>query len=72
MAKLMRLRRVGDGVYETQDGRFRVQHWNITAGNRKSWAVCERDGDGWDFVCEVQTLADARRHLAGEKVFVLS
>lgn len=72
MAKAMRLRRVESGVYETPDGKFRVIHWNQTAGNRKSWAVGEWDGKGWDFVCEVETLADARRYLAGEDVFILS
>lgn len=66
------LRRVSAGVYETRDGRFRVLHWDITAGNRKSWAVSEWDGTGWDFVCEVRTLADARRYLAGENVTILS
>jgi len=72
MAKRIRLRRIDAGVYETHDGKFRVFHWSETAGNRKSWAVGEWDGKGWDFVCEVETLADGRRHLNGERVNYLS
>lgn len=68
----IRLRRVQAGLYQTRDARFRVMHWDSTAGNRQSWAVCEWDGHGWDFVCEVETLADARLYLAGEDVFLLS
>ena len=71
-ANKVRLRRVEVGVYETTDGKFRAMHWSETAGNRPSWAVAEWDGKGWDFVCEVRTLADARRFLNGEKVFILS
>jgi hypothetical protein len=73
MTKLMRLRRIEAGVYETLDGKFRVDHWsNPPGGNRPSWAVNERDGKAWDFVCELLTLSDARRYLAGENVFILS
>lgn len=68
----LRLRRIEAGVYETLDGKFRAMHWSETAGNRKSWAVAEWDGKGWDFVCEVYTLSDARWYLAGEDVFILS
>ncbi len=72
VAQPIRLRRIEAGVYETLDGTRRVVHWHTTAGNRKSWAVTEWDGKEWDFVCEVETLADARRYLAGEDVFILS
>jgi hypothetical protein len=67
----IRLRRIEAGVYETRDGRFRVLQWDATAGNRRSWCVAQWDGT-WDFVCEVLTLGDARRYLAGENVFILS
>ncbi len=72
MSKTIRLRRIQAGVYETPDGKFRVQHWDTTAGNRSSWAISEWDGKGWGFVCELLTLADARKALAGAKVFILS
>jgi len=68
----VKLKRIASGVYETPDGKFRVTHWSRTAGNRKSWAVGEWDGEGWAFVCEILTLTDARRYLRGEDVFILS
>jgi hypothetical protein len=73
MTKPMRLRRIEAGVYESRDRKFRVNHWHSPpGGNRPSWAVSEWDGEGWDFVCEVLTLDDARRYLSGENVFILS
>ena len=68
----MKLKRIQSGLYETLDGKFRVGHWYKTAGNRKSWAISERFDDSWSFVCEVETLSDAREYLCGNNVFILS
>lgn len=70
--KVMKLKRIETGIYKTLDGKFRVIHWEYTAWNRKSWAVCEWDGEGWDFVCEVFALREGRGYLNGENVFILS
>lgn len=71
--KLKRVGRPGSGVYETHDGKFQVQHWNITAGNRKSWAISDILEDGSvGFICEVETLGDARDYLDGKHVFIMS
>lgn len=68
----MKLKRVQSGVYETIDTQYRVFHWAITAGNRKSWAIAEWDGKDYSFVCEVLTLSEARDYLDGKDVFILS
>ncbi len=72
--KAVRLKRIKKGWYETHDGKFDVVHWDVTAGNRVSWAISDRDEKTgqFEFLCEVETLGDARRYLAGEHVFILS
>jgi hypothetical protein len=70
----MKLKRIESGIYRTLDDKYEIHHWDVTAGNRKSWAVSDLQEDGsYDFCCEFLTLRDARRYLDGDKsVFILS
>lgn len=68
----MKLHRVSPGIYRTPDGKFRVVRWRNLPPESTTWAVAEWDGNRWDFVCEVSSLSDARKHLAGKVVNYLS
>lgn len=77
---MIRLKRVSEGHYETRDGKYRITHWDRTAGNRESWCIADWDQQSatdlghrkWEFVCEVRTLSDARKWLSGENVSTYS
>lgn len=62
------MRRLGAGVYETTDGRFRIlrtQHDGPRGGTPQRWEIATPDRSGWviDDWTASRTLAEARTRL---------
>lgn len=65
MSKPIRLKRIESGLYETRDGQWEIIHCD-EPGYRLSWIISKWVDGEWLYQCEVETLGDVRRYLAGE------